>query len=148
MVLAQKEADYLLSLHKFIVEKTIDFPSMNSLLTLNVKSCNTNDVFLLDINRKGRISLSRCTFYHRYNTIIGLVRLDLDKDKVHTNPDGEKIIGPHIHIYREEYDTRWAYALDDFEDWRFIPGKDFVDMFYDFCQYCNISYSLIQGSLI
>lgn len=146
MSLSQSEAVRLLAIPKEVMSKTIIFPNGNSILTLDVQSKDKKESFLLDINRKGKINITRCTLYHRYNTIIGLARLDLDEDKDHTNPDGKKITGPHIHVYRESFGIRWAYSLNEYKDYKFDNTKDLVDSFVDFCRYCNIEYSYIQGS--
>ena len=63
-----------------------------------------------------------------------LVRVDVD-GAPHTNPDGQKLGGTHIHVYREGYDDKWAYPLDPF---RFRETRDIGQVFEDFCRYCNV----------
>ena len=37
----------------------------------------------------------------------------IDTQKQHINPDGQRIIGPHLHWYREGYDhLEWAEEID------------------------------------
>jgi hypothetical protein len=38
------------------------------------------------------------------------MRLDLDGPP-HTNPDGQEIPCPHLHVYREGFGTKWALPL-------------------------------------
>ena len=64
---------------------------------------------MLDIAR-GNIKLKKCTFQNRARKTIVLLRLDWDGPN-HQNPDGEWIVSPHIHIYREGFGDKWAYPL-------------------------------------
>ena len=65
--------------------------------------------------------------------IIPLLRLDIGVG--HRNPDGQEIQGPHLHIYREGYDAKWAYPLpiDKFKN-----IKDIRATLNDFMKFCNI----------
>lgn len=144
----QGTADYLISLEKRIVEPYASFPSSNEKITFNVQSLDGSEAFLLDINRAGSIRISRCTFQERYNITIALIRLDLDENKPHQNPDGAIINGPHIHIYREGYGDRWAYPINELDPCPFSNTSDLLTSFIEFCGYCNIgSIPDIQGSL-
>lgn len=143
----QNIADYLIGLEKRIVDTYISFPTANNKLTMNVQACGENESFLLDINRVGKIKLSRCSFQERYNVTEGLVRLDLDETRKHANPDGTMVVGPHIHIYKEGYALRWAYALDTIDACPFTNISDLTTTFAEFCKYCNIKeIPAIQGS--
>ncbi len=49
---------------------------------------------------------------------------------IHTNPDGEKIIGSHWHIYSEEYGIAWAFPTEDFNSEQFVENTiAFLDRF-------------------
>lgn len=107
---------------------------------------NPNEKYIIDINRK-RAILSRCTFQQRVHNTFPLVRLDID-NKPHKNPDGEKIEGNHIHIYKEGYNLTWAYPLDHEIIKSINPHFDislFEDLtshdttFLNFCLFCNIT---------
>jgi Family of unknown function (DUF6978) len=63
-----------------------------------------------------------------------LVRLDIDSAP-HTNPDGTRLPGTHLHLYREGYDDKWAFPI---EPGRFRSIGDISQAFEDFCDYCNI----------
>ncbi|ADQ06578.1 putative Lj965 prophage protein [Caldicellulosiruptor hydrothermalis 108] len=136
ILLEQELANYLIQTKKAILEKQIVFPMVDSSLTLNVVCLdNISERLLIDINRKGTFKLTRCTYNERYQTVITLVRLDIDT-KPHRNPDGT-VIGPnHIHIYKEGYGDKWAYPLEDFKC--FKNPKDLIQTFVDFCRFCNI----------
>lgn len=66
--------------------------------------------------------------------MIVLIRLDID-GAPHTNPDGVRLSGTHLHLYREGYDDKWAEPLDPS---RFRDTRDIQRAFEDFCGYCNI----------
>lgn len=144
----QITADYLIGLEKRIVEPYVSFPSSSEKNTLNIQSLDGSETFLLDINRAGSIRISRCTFQERYNITIALIRLDLDENKPHQNPDDAIIKGPHIHIYKEGYGDRWAYPITELNPCPFSDTSDLLTSFIEFCAYCNVStIPDIQGSL-
>jgi len=90
--------------------------------------------FKLDVWR-GTIRLSKVRHQHRARKTCVLVRLEVD-GAPHQNPDGVKVPCPHIHIYREGYDDKWAYPIDENE---FTDLNDPEQLFKDFCAYCNIT---------
>lgn len=60
-----------------------------------------------------------------------------DNSTPHTNPDGKVINEPHKHYWDEEYEDKFAYAVDD-------VATDNVDQaFWDFLDECNIE---LKGS--
>jgi len=78
-----------------------------------VESDDGNDHFLLDVRashrnpRKVRLQL-------RYRRDIVIARLCTAVP--HTNPDGRRLGFPHLHLYREGQDDKWAEELADLED--------------------------------
>lgn len=105
-----------------------------------------DEEFQLRVNRTGIIELSRGMFLTSYAKTINLVRVDLVTRKAHTNPDGVKIEEPHIHLYREGYNLRWAYPLKDIIP-VIDPNEDITTSFKHFCDYCHIRLGGIQQSL-
>lgn len=115
-----------------------------------LQSSDRQNSFTLDI-RRGRIEL-KYTMQMRANTTIRLVRLDFKGS--HTNPDVDYHVGsedpfyaihdlcigrtfndePHIHIYRNGFDDRWAYPVEGI----FNRSQDIESTFKDFLDYCNI----------
>lgn len=66
----------------------------------------------LFINRRNKFN-DKCSFTLRYkktNSI--LLRLDTNPTNPHTNPNGEIIIGTHVHRYVEGFDERFAMAVN------------------------------------
>lgn len=135
-MLPQSEADRLLALPKRLTEcPKIDFPSSGSFLELDAESVDGNEKFIVDINRRGRIKLTKCTYQERFKVVEVLVRLDIDGPP-HTNPDGVEMPCPHLHVYREGYGTKWAHPLPA---GAFADPADLIRTLKDFLAYCNIT---------
>ena len=64
-----------------------------------------------------------------------LVRLDFGGPP-HTNPDGEEISTPHLHVYRENYGDRWAIPLPEEQ---FNDLADTWTTLQDFMGFCQIT---------
>ena len=145
-MLTQAEVDLLLNMLKSLVDTgKLDFPRSGTSKELEVISQDGKEKFLIDINRKGRIKLSKCTYQERYRKYEVLLRLDID-GPAHTNPDGQEITGHHLHIYKEGYETKWAYQLPD----QFTDPSDLIKTLIEFLQYCkvtNLNQLSIQGGI-
>ena len=134
-MLTQAEADELMAMMKrFVDQTTIQFPLPGEIKQFDVKSEDGRESFLIDVNRKGKIKVSKCTYQERYRMIEILLRLDVDGPP-HDNPDGTEVPCPHLHIYKEGFADKWAYALpkDQFTDTTDLPKT-----FRDFLEYCNV----------
>ena len=91
----------LMQLQKIFVKSSIILPNNGENSIYDLKSKETQDKFYLDVDRRGRIELSRFKLQTRYAvTKLPLVRIDIDSPP-HLNPDGTKTSRNHIHIYRE-----------------------------------------------
>ena len=133
-MLTQAEADMLIATVKEFVAPNPIFlrPGLDE--SLDLQSRDKREKFILDLWR-GTLRLSKAKYQNRGRKAIVLVRLDFGGSGPHTNPDGA-VIGPdHIHIYKEEYEDRWAYPVDPKE---FRNLKDFGNALADFCSYCHI----------
>jgi hypothetical protein len=131
--LTQAEADQLISMKKAkINDLAITFPHLGEKISVDLVSLDQREPFLLDINRSA-ISLSKVTYQNRARSVFILVRLDLG-GAPHRNPDGEELLCPHIHLYREGYGDKWAFAVPD----TFLSLSDNWITLYDFMTYCNI----------
>ncbi|MCS7189951.1 MAG: hypothetical protein NZ933_09205 [Bacteroidia bacterium] len=76
----------------------------------------------------------KMTFQLRVENVI-LVRLDIGY-KPHRNPDFEKLSVPHLHLYREGYESRWAYPLPAY----FFPClHDPEQTLEAFLQFCSVT---------
>lgn len=143
-MLTQAEADALISMRKTFADSApVSLPPGID-RTRELIGEGTQERFLLDLWR-GTLRLSKLRFQTRGRKVIVLVRLDIDAAP-HTNPDGTKLNGTHIHLYREGYEDRWANPLDPND---FRNTTDIRQTFQDFCRYCNIqSVPPFQAGLI
>ncbi len=134
-MLTQQEIEYLLQTLKDLKEKQpLTFPSAFDSQEYNIVSEDRRDKFIIDANRKGYIKVTKCTFQERHQSGNILLRLDID-GRPHTNPDGQELPCPHLHIIKEEYGTSWAYP---------VPREIFNDTtnlllsFINFLEYCKV----------
>lgn len=147
--MTDEEFKEIMKLDKAFEEEHIELPGSNESGVFNINSMTTKDKFYLDVDRRGRIEFTRCKMQERLvKTKLPLVRIDIDSPP-HTNPDGTKVGRNHIHIFKEDLcDTGnlpWAYDLDGFKDIKINNLSDFMEVFYEFCNYCNIKTNNVQG---
>lgn len=142
-MLTQTEADTLIAMRKIYVNPgTVSIPPGCD-QTHKLTSDDKRELFLLDLWR-GTIRLSKLKLQTRGQKVIVLVRLDVD-GAPHTNPDGIKLPGTHLHIYREGYEDRWAVSLSLNE---FRNPTNIRQCFQDFSRYCNVEIPPFQDGLI
>ena len=109
-MLDQETVDRLLAIPKQLAcVATIPFPPMGSSLVLDATDLEEKEQFKIDAQRRGRKKVTKCTYQMRHSQIEILLRVDIDGPP-HDNPDGETVLCPHIHIYREGCADRWAYC--------------------------------------
>ena len=133
--LTQSEVDVLIGMEKHrINEERHNFPVLGGCLSLPLQSQDKREAFLLDI-RRGRIDLSRAKYQNRARQVVTLLRLDLGGPP-HLNPDGQEIVCPHLHVYREGYGDKWAVPVPSD---RFPSTSDLWATLEDFMQYCNVT---------
>ena len=75
--------------------------------TRKIESVDLRESFLFDFYR-GSLELSKYTFNKRYKQTIVLLRYD--NWGRHTNPDGQLFEGPHVHLYREGFNDKFAFS--------------------------------------
>jgi len=132
--LTQKEADRLIGMNKKFLNKN-DIPlSDNFDIERELKSENSQEFFVLSL-RQGRIDLRKITYNMRHKPGVPLVRLDLGDRIQHTNPDGVRIIGPHLHVYREGYSDSFAESVPN---GHFKDADNFLKCLTVFLKFCNI----------
>ena len=133
-VLTQAEADRFIQMAKRFVHPpaTISVPP-GSDETHELAALDDRERFLLDIWR-GTLRLTKLKFQNRARTIVVLVRLDVD-GAPHTNPDGQRLPGTHMHLFREGYDDKWAFPVDSHS---FSLLSDPGTTFQEFCTFCRI----------
>ena len=129
--LTQKEADMLIDMLKKTADKEIEFPSGKGRIEFNVVGDKREDIFAINISRKG-INAGGATYQGRARISgVILMRLDVNPTAVHLNPDGEKITETHLHIYSEEYGDVWAIPFD-------VENKSLYDLCFTFFERFNI----------
>ena len=146
-MLTQSEADALINIPKIKnSDDSYDFPLPGGSLNIPIISQDEHENFLIDISR-GRILLTKCTYQERYQTIIILIRLDVDGPP-HTNPEvvkaplpyltpynGQTIDCPHLHLYVEGFMDKWAIPAPNDE---FSDTANLYKTLQDFFLYCNV----------
>ncbi|MCM3196279.1 DUF6978 family protein [Priestia megaterium] len=133
-MLTQEEAEiFINSLKTLLGNPDIKFPEAGKKLILECKDGNNNK-YAIDVTR-GRIKPSKGTYQTRHNKATILLRVDIDGPP-HVNPNGDEIPCPHIHIYREGFDDKWAYPLGDKIR---TDSTDLIQVLLDFLAYNNIS---------
>lgn len=143
-MLTQQEADFLIAAAKrFVDVDLIPLPGQGACLTLELTAIQTLEIFRLDVSRS-TIKLSKCTYQGRYRTTVLLLRLDVN-GAPHTNPDGTKLEGSHLHKYREGYDDKWADPIDPKV---FTNVQDLATTFREFAQLFGVVHiPAVQGGL-
>lgn len=133
--LAQAEADELIQLQKVAQDfKTEAYPGRGERKRFTLKSMDERETFVIDLTR-GRVDMGRITHNLLGRQIVGLVRLDLGVTLLHRNPDDSEIRGPHLHIYREGWELKWATALPARG---FAPTDPLLTQLSNFFKFCNV----------
>ena len=144
-MLTQTEADQFMQMVKHFVRPpaTITIPP-GADDTYELAGPNNRETFLLDVWR-GTLRLSKLKYQNRVQTAVILVRLDVD-GAPHTNPDGEKLLATHMHLFKEGFDDRWAHPVDHA---KFSMPSDPGTTFHEFCAFCKIEAPPpVQGVII
>lgn len=111
--LTQDEAKRLLGMIKHSLVASINFPSQGKTQEFDVVGETKKDVFSVNIFR-AKIKQFKYHFGARIKKNgVMLLELDINPSAVHQNPNGEKIIGNHWHIYTEEYGRSYAFPAED-----------------------------------
>ena len=123
MAMTQSEADALLQMPK----EFVDFDPLEFTQTqpMNydrlLQSADRREQFILTFER-GQRKRIRLKYQTRARQVIVLARLDLNGPAHHNPPEeaiyrpNERIAGPHMHLYRENFEDRIAFELAD------VPG--------------------------
>ena len=149
--LQQAEADSLRTMPKRLAMSQrfrFGMPLAGESCTFDVESLDGRTKFLIDVNRRGKIKLTRCSYLERYRTTDILARLDIDGPP-HTNPTvvtppmaalaahvGVKIDCPHFHFYVEGFEDRWAVPASEAG---FHKTTDLVQALRDFMEHCGVT---------
>ena len=133
--LTQADADALLAMEKHrLDDTTYDYPALGGSLRIPLQSADRRESFVLDVNRS-QINLAKGTYQNRSRAVVILARLDFG-GAPHRNPDDSEAACPHLHVYREGYGDRWAYALPSGQ---FTTAGDPWTLLLEFMQFVNVS---------
>lgn len=120
--LTQAEAEHLLQMIKSTLQDQVNFPNQGESVEFDVKGDTKKDIFTIKIYR-GKINRNKHEIGARVKKDgTMLLELHIAPGKPHMNPDGEKIIGSHWHIYHEKHYRRQAYPAIDIADDDFIAS--------------------------
>lgn len=130
--LTTAEARRLIEMTKRALIDKIRFPTRGTTEAFDVSGDTKSDLFTINIFR-GKIQRAKYNLGARIKKNgIMLLELHIGPTQVHTNPDGEKILGNHWHIYSAEYGRAKAFAASD------INEDDFVDNTINFLKTFNV----------
>ena len=140
----QSEADALIGMRKVFEQATTIVLPPGSDQSHELVGVDSRERFALDLARSS-LRLTKVKHQTRARQVVVLVRLDVD-GAPHTNPDGQRMEGNHIHLYREGFEDKWAFPVDPA---RFSNLSDIQQTFVEFCGYCSIvNLPPFQGGLI
>jgi hypothetical protein len=135
-MLEQWEADHLLHTPKVYSNSlSVDLsPGVDDDYPL--ESEDGTEFFLLDVWRPRR-NLRKARFQLRYRR--GIVLARLCTSVTHLNPDDQHVGAPHLHLYREGCEDKWATRVGPHEDLSASLGF--------FCKQINLPVPVLQGGL-
>ena len=149
MSLTQDEAESLFKMKKTQVrELSLTFPEDGSKIEIELCSEDRRYNFQADINRHGH-RLRKLIYQNRTGKVFVLRRLDFIGSP-HSNPSNEPydehlkkymnndIPCPHVHLYIEGYNDKWAVPLADILDLKIEDTDDAYNIMENFFRYCNI----------
>ncbi len=144
MSLLQFEADDLLKMPKrFVTTDVLDMiQNSNGEFERKLISENKREQFYLNYGRYGRDSLI-LKYQTRGREVVILARLDITGTP-HRNPptddypDGRLIQGPHIHLYKEGFDDKFAFPVNEVQDLKLQDINNGVEILEDFLEFCVV----------
>jgi len=134
--LSQAEADALLGMEKHrLSDDKIPFPAPGQNITVELRSTDKREEFLLDVWRSGK-NPRRARFQIRARRNVVLARIDLGGASHRNLESEEDIPAPHLHLYREDWGGNWAGPAPSEH---FTALDDYHRTLKDFMVYCNIT---------
>lgn len=135
------EFERLLKLEKhFDQPKSFRFPEHGSQKIFSLTSVCKSEKFFLDFDRSGKIVFKLTNQLRQDST--PLVRIDINSPP-HINPNGNIVGRNHVHLYKEHFGLAYAYELDSIFSLE-IDKTNVLDIFINFCYYCNIVHKNID----
>lgn len=120
--LTNDEARKLLEMLKRSLVTEVKFPGRGGKMQFDAIGDTKRDIFTIDIYR-GKINPYKYDMGARIKKNgTMLLQLHINPSNVHINPNGEKIIGNHWHVYREEYGRSFAFPAEDISTDKFVDN--------------------------
>lgn len=137
-MLTDTEAQRLLSMNKRLDnDKRYDLPCRGK-ARIDLCAKEGSEKFILELIRSSDKEPNKGSLSHLDEEKNMLCRLCLTRHN-HYNPGSSKRIpAPHIHIYKEGYDDKFAYPLDG-DNFPLLKTNDYRDALDKFIEYCNIT---------
>ena len=142
--ISQSEADALLALPKiFKGDEPLEFSMTNPMdYERDLLSNDRREAFILTIERGNR-KRARLKYQTRARKVIVLARLDLDGPAHRNPPDSphrpnERLLCPHIHLYREGFEDRVAYLISDVPNFNVTNAGNGLTWLEDFLKFCHV----------
>jgi hypothetical protein len=134
MSITQTEFSRLLSLEKtFDAADTLILGPPPASWSRGLTAPSTRDKFILDFRRSG-FEITKYSYNKRYRQTIIMVRYC--STVRHTNPDGVTFDGPHVHLFREGFDDKFAFPVSEMG----VDSGDAMDIvLIKLLRYCNVS---------
>lgn len=129
-MISDEQSQAFINILKHIIDEPIDFDFSKKVI--QIRDQNEREEYMMDIipNRAKPNKIST-TLRVRKNVL--LLRLDVNGPP-HRNPDDTEVPCPHLHIYKQGYDLKWAYPVPPI----FGDCSSLVNYLDSFCQYSNI----------
>ncbi len=134
MSITQEEFDYLIKQEKVLDDLApIELAPAPKEWTRSLTAAEIKEKFLLDFFRSG-FELTKYTYNKRHRQTIILVRYD--SFGRHTNPDGVTFNGPHVHLYREGFNDKFAFPVSELG----VGQNDRINIVLEkLLKYCNVT---------
>lgn len=129
----QEDAEFLIGILKNLLSNNVQIPETGKRTAYEaIDIYNNRNKFDIYI-RRGNLNPNKCTYIIlEKDTKTCLLRLDVvDDTSPHKNPDGQMIRGPHLHIYKEGYETSYAIEFN-------INNPNLVSYCIEFFKKANI----------
>ena len=135
--LMQSEADRLLAMKKKPTKAgPVNWPALGKKATVDLLSMDEREEFVLDIERS-YVKISKLTLQNRAWVTVSLARLDLDGAS-HRNPDDSELPCPHLHLFREGYNDKWAIPVPVEHFKNIADRRQTVSDFMAFCSIVEV----------
>jgi hypothetical protein len=146
MPLTQTEADELLLMTKeFVEDDPLLYPNSQPLkYDRELRSVDRREAFFLTIERGNR-NRARLKYQTRGRAVIVLARIEFFGPAHRNPPDSPygpnvRLECPHIHLYREGFDDRIAYAIADVPQLILRDVASGLSCLEDFLRFCNVGH--------